>query len=66
MNADSNRIILAGTVEQPLCYSHRIYGENFFNLMLAVRRRSGNVDYLPVTVSERLITAVRYSLKAKK
>ena len=56
MNADSNRIILAGTVEQPLCYSHRIYGENFFHLMLAVRRRSGNVDYLPVTVSERLIT----------
>ena len=56
MNADSNRIILAGTVEQPLCYSHRIYGENFFNLMLAVRRRSGNVDYLPVSVSERLIT----------
>ena len=46
MNADSNRIILAGTVEQPLCYSHRIYGENFFNLMLAVRRRSGNVVYL--------------------
>lgn len=56
MNSDNNRIILTGTVEQPLCYSHRIYGENFYDLMLAVQRRSGNTDHLPVTVSERLIT----------
>lgn len=56
MNAENNKIVLVGTVEQPLCYSHRIYGENFFSLMLAVRRKSGNVDHLPVTVSERLIT----------
>lgn len=56
MNAENNKIVLIGTVEQPLCYSHRIYGENFFSLMLAVRRKSGNVDHLPVTVSERLIT----------
>jgi primosomal replication protein N len=55
MNSENNRIVLNGTVEEPLCYSHRIYGENFFTLMLGVRRRSGTVDHLPVTVSERLV-----------
>lgn len=55
MGADENRILLTGTVKEPLCYSHRIYGEDFYSFSVTVRRRSGNADHLMIMVSERLL-----------
>jgi single-stranded DNA-binding protein len=37
-------------------FSHRLYGERFYSLVLGVPRLSNHVDRLPVTISERLLT----------
>ncbi|MCH5279131.1 MAG: single-stranded DNA-binding protein [Christensenellaceae bacterium] len=51
----SNSIKLTGRVFGCPEYSHCIYGEAFFKLILSVRRLSGAEDLIPVTVSERLL-----------
>lgn len=51
---DHNSATVAGRLVQELTYSHSIYGETFFDALLAVPRLSGTEDILPVTVSERL------------
>lgn len=50
-----NSIRLAGTVCAEPEYDHTIYGEAFYGITVAVGRLSGTLDYLPVTVSERLL-----------
>ncbi|MDR0426246.1 MAG: single-stranded DNA-binding protein [Clostridiales bacterium] len=51
----NNRVFLMGEAETGLTYSHELYGEGFYEFMLRVPRLSGQVDILPVTVSERLL-----------
>jgi len=53
---DTNHIRLAGRVEEGAVFSHNIYGEDFYEIRLAVKRRSGTKDILNVTVSDRLMT----------
>lgn len=52
---ENNKVIVAGRVDSPLTFSHRVYGEGFYTFMLAIPRLSNYVDVLPVTISERLI-----------
>lgn len=40
---------------EPPAFSHRLYGECFYSLVLRVPRLSNFADVLPVTVSERLM-----------
>ncbi|MFU0800831.1 MAG: single-stranded DNA-binding protein [Xylanivirga thermophila] len=54
--SESNKVLLSGTVDSPLQFSHQIYGEGFYDFNLSIPRLSGYVDLLPVTVSERLLT----------
>ncbi len=54
MNSETNRIRLAGRVEEDAVYSHSMFGEKFYNVKLAVKRRSGNTDTLNITLSDRL------------
>lgn len=51
-----NNIDLIGTVSMPPEYSHTVYGEAFFRLLVSVRRLSGAEDLVPVTASERLLS----------
>lgn len=51
----NNRIILCGEVAEEPIFSHEVFGESFFNLALSVVRLSGQKDFLPVTISERLL-----------
>ena len=37
-------------------FSHEVYGEGFYEFIVKVMRLSGQADYLPVTVSERIMT----------
>lgn len=64
MLMNNNKIIITGTVEEGLCFSHRAYGENFYNFRVSVKRKSGNTDSLPVSVSERLI--LHYPVKGER
>lgn len=52
---ENNKVIVAGRLDSPLTFSHRVYGEGFYTFMLAIPRLSNYVDVLPVTISERLI-----------
>ena len=52
---ENNQVILKGRVAAEPAYSHSLYGEKFFNLMLEVPRLSGVADVLPVMASDRLL-----------
>lgn len=55
---DTNSILLVGTVQDDLQYSHQIYGEGFYTFHLSVPRISSYNDILPVTISERLLNTL--------
>ncbi|MCJ7856195.1 single-stranded DNA-binding protein [Lachnospiraceae bacterium NSJ-143] len=53
-NNENNKIEIAGHIVSECAFSHKIYGEGFYNFDLAVKRLSGSEDIIPITVSERL------------
>lgn len=59
---ETNVVKLVGKIISEMEFSHEMYGEGFYNMDLEVPRLSDSVDFLPVTVSERLI--VNMDLKA--
>jgi len=54
-NEKNNQVMLKGKCETEPEYSHSVMGEGFYEFILAVPRLSNEVDYLPITISERLI-----------
>jgi primosomal replication protein N len=54
-NHENNQVMLKGKVVEDPVYSHSLYGEKFFTLMMEVPRLSGVADVLPVMVSDRLL-----------
>lgn len=55
MEETGNIIHLRGQVCQPLQFGHELFGEQFYTTILKVPRLSGAEDFLPVTLSERLL-----------
>lgn len=58
MNYDflsNNKVFLTGEIVSAPIYSHEIYGEGFYELMLSVQRLSDYCDIIPITISERLM-----------
>lgn len=53
----NNKVYVSGEIVTEAEFSHEVYGEGFYEMKLKVERLSGQADILPVTVSERLITA---------
>lgn len=51
----SNQVKLVGRIASLFTFSHTLYGENFYNVTLCVRRDSGNADMISLIVSDRLI-----------
>ena len=56
---ENNKVRITGTIQTPFEYSHKVCGESFYSFVLATQRTSGVYDYIPVTVSERLIDTVQ-------
>lgn len=54
-NHENNQVILKGKIVSEPVYSHSLYGEKFYNLMIEVPRLSGVADVLPVMASDRLL-----------
>lgn len=50
----NNKVTLSGKVSSPPTFSHEVFGEKFYTVMLKVKRLSEVSDLLPLTVSERL------------
>ena len=55
-NLQNNSVTISGIVTTEPVYSHEIYGEKFYEVTLAVKRLSGMDDYLPISVSEHLLS----------
>lgn len=53
----NNKVTLIGEIKNPLTYSHTTFsGERMFAGEISVKRSSGCFDYIPLIVSEKLIT----------
>lgn len=52
---ETNYVKITGKIVSPIEFSHKIYGEGFYNFFIEVPRLSETVDVLPVSISERLI-----------
>lgn len=58
----SNQVNLIGNIVSNFVYSHALYGETFYNVTLCVKRDSGNVDLVPLLISDRLIDSnIKYN-----
>ena len=55
MDNPNNRITAAGRLEGELTLSHEVMNEPFYTGTLAVRRLSGAIDRLPVTIPGKLM-----------
>ena len=62
---ENNKVTLCGVVASLPEYSHEVYGEEFYNLQLAVERLSDNQDIIPITVSDRLLKVNNFELGTK-
>lgn len=51
----NNRVYLRGEIVTEKRFSHEVYGEGFYEMDVVAKRLSGQVDVLPMTISERLI-----------
>lgn len=52
---ENNQVTISGVITEEFQYKHEIYGEKFYTSKLASKRKSGTADYIPITVSERLV-----------
>ena len=55
MEETGNIIHLKGQICQNLQFGHELFGEQFYVTTLRVPRLSGAEDFLPITLSERLL-----------
>lgn len=55
LNEQNNIARVIGRITTEPAKSHKIEGENFYELVLEVKRLSDTYDYIPVTISERLL-----------
>lgn len=62
---NNNKAIIAGEIYSELKFSHEVKGEVFYELMLAVKRKSNYLDIIPITISERLILDKKFELGQK-
>lgn len=53
---NNNVVTLSGKVVSEPVLSHKVYDEVFNTLQLAVSRLSGQVDIIPITISEKLLS----------
>lgn len=51
----NNIVHLSGQIASELEFSHEIMDEKFYDFTIALQRLSGQKDFVPVTVSERII-----------
>ena len=53
---NNNRVFLTGKVATEPKFSHETFGEAFYEIDLEVERLSQNIDIIPITISEKLMT----------
>ena len=64
MENPNNRMMAAGQLDGPLTLSHEVMNEPFYSGVLLVKRLSGAVDHLPVTIPGKLLTGEAWPQEA--
>ena len=62
---NNNKVFLQGVIETAPEYNHTVKDEKFYTLTLRVKRLSGQEDFIPVTVSERLMGVTSFNVGEK-
>lgn len=52
---ENNKVSIIGKIVSGFTFSHKVFGEGFYMMDVAVKRLSGQDDIIPLIVSERLI-----------
>jgi len=52
---DNNKVWISGIIEEDFQYDHEVWWEKFYRTRVIVTRQSGNVDYVPIIVSDLLM-----------
>ena len=52
---ENNKVNMMGEIASGFTFSHKVFGEGFYMVDVAVNRLSGQVDIIPLMVSENLI-----------
>lgn len=55
MDFENNKVKISGMVCSGFTFSHDVFGEGFYIMTVEVKRKSEAVDFIPVTVSDRLV-----------
>lgn len=55
MSNQNNSIVVTGTISEGLTLNHEIMGERFYTSVLDVKRKSGVVDHLPITIPGKIV-----------
>lgn len=55
---ECNKCWVSGVVEKEFEYSHKSMWEKFYRTRVIVKRLSGTIDYVPIIVSDTLLTSV--------
>ena len=61
-SANINKVYVLGTIITIPQFSHSTFGQDFFTFKLEVRRLSGYMDILPITVSRNFIDEIKIGL----
>lgn len=61
-NLVNNRIWLEGKIVAKPRFSHEMFGEGFYNFDIEVMRLSNSKDILSVTISERIMSDIDFSI----
>lgn len=62
MNAlcENNQITVVGSIDSDFSFSHECLGERFYSFVIDTSRLSDTKDYLPVVISERMMSRELY------
>ena len=66
MFSEFNKVWVSGIIEEEFEYSHEYWWEKFYKTRVKVKRLSGTEDYVPIVVSNLLLTNIlKESIKGK-
>ena len=55
MDFENNKVKISGMVCSGFTFSHDVFGEGFYIMTVEVKRKGEALDFIPVTVSDRLV-----------
>ena len=52
---NNNKVYVYGQIVSNAEFSHEVYGEGFYNMIIKIERLSSQCDFIPITISDRIL-----------